>query len=99
MDRKTSNQNSFNVDVKNLSHINLVELIEQLKESNHTNLLEEAKKELVERLKKKDFSNQKIATILITNVYGVLKKKKIASEWANALGISKEEFLKFIGMR
>lgn len=36
--------------------------------------------------------------MLATNVYGVTKKKEIAKEWAEALDITKEEFLKLIGI-
>ncbi|MBI5237158.1 MAG: hypothetical protein HY887_01885, partial [Deltaproteobacteria bacterium] len=49
-------------------------------------------------LKREGLNNQKIAKILTANVYGVLKRKTIAKEWAEALGVSKKEFLKFIGI-
>lgn len=91
-------EGDINIDVKSLSHANLVEIIQELKGSNYPNLLRKAQRELVERLKGKGYDNQKVATLLATNVYGVTKKKEIAKEWAEALDITKEEFLKLIGI-
>ena len=98
MENKPEGEEDISIDIKSLSHVNLVEIIQELKGSKYSDLLGKAQKELVERLKKKGFNNQKIATLLTTNVYGVTKKKAIAKEWADPLGITKEEFLKLIGI-
>ncbi len=81
------------IDVKSLSDRNLFSVIKGLKESNHPELLQQARKELVCRLKKeKGFNNQRIAKIITANVYGVKKRKEIADEWAKLLGITKKNF-------
>lgn len=98
MENKPEGNGGINIDVKSLSHTGLVEIIQELKGSKYPELLRMAQKELVERLKKKGFNNQKIAVLLTTNVYGLAKKKAIAKEWADALGLTKEEFLQLIGI-
>lgn len=98
MENKPEGEDDISIDIKSLSHANLVEIIQELKGSKYPELLRKAQKELVERLKKKGFNNQKIATLLATNIYGLTKKKAVAKEWADALGITKEEFLKLAGI-
>ncbi|MBI5560016.1 MAG: hypothetical protein HY883_01925 [Deltaproteobacteria bacterium] len=98
MERK-EDKSGINIDVKSLSHASLVEVIKELRGSNYPGLLRKAQKELVERLKRKGIDNKKIAAILIANVYGTAKKKLIAEEWAEALGVTKEKFLELIGKR
>ena len=87
----------IDVDLNSLSPEGLVDLIQQLEESRHLGLRKRAQKELVDRLKKQGFTSQKIAVLLTTNVYGMAKKKAIAKEWADALGVTPKEFLGFIG--
>jgi broad-specificity NMP kinase len=98
VENKSEGEEGISIDIRSLSHANLVEIIQELKGSKYPELLQKAQKELVERLKKKGFNNQKIVTLLTTNVYGVTKKKTIAKEWADALGITKEEFIRLIGI-
>lgn len=98
MENKPKGKCGINIDVQSLSHTSLVEVIQKLKGSNYPELLRLAQKELVERLKRiKGFDNKKIATILVANEYGVAKKKLIAEEWADAIGITRKEFLELIG--
>ncbi|HET6466661.1 MAG TPA: hypothetical protein VFH55_13705 [Nitrospiria bacterium] len=85
------------VNLDSMSPEGLVDLIQQLEGSRHIGLRKRAQKELVGRLKKQGFTDQRIAVLLTTNVYGVAKKKTIAKEWADALGITLNEFLKLIG--
>ncbi len=87
----------IDVDLNSLSPEGLVDLIQQLEGSRHLELRKRAQKELVDRLKKEGFTSQKIAVLLTTNVYGMAKKKAIAKEWADALGVTPKEFLRFIG--
>jgi hypothetical protein len=63
----------------------------------HLGLRKRAQKELVERLRKQGFKLQRIAVLLTTNVYGVAKKRDIAKEWADALGVTPNEFMQLIG--
>lgn len=87
----------LDVDLNSLSPEGLVVLIQQLEGSRHLGLHKRAQTELVDRLKKQGFTNQRITALLTTNVYGMAKKKTIAKEWADALGVTYKEFLKFIG--
>lgn len=95
--KKGNGNNFFDINVSSLSHENLVEIIKQLEDSKYLMVRKKAQKELVKRLKEKGFSNKQIAMILISNVYGERKRLSIAKEWAGALEISFEEFLKLIG--
>ncbi len=95
--KKRNGNNFFDVDISSLSNQNLVDIIKQLEDSAYVTVRKKAQKELVNRLKEKGFSNKKIATILTSNVYGIKKRLLIAKEWAEALEISIEEFLRLIG--
>lgn len=91
------NENNFlNIDVSSLSHENLVEIIKELKDSAYITVRKKAQKELVRRLKEKGFDNKRIVKILTNNLYGTRKRLSIAKEWAEALEISEEEFIKLI---
>ena len=90
-------ESGLDIDLNSLSPEGLVALIQQLEGSHHLGLRKRAQKELVDRLKKQGFTNQRIAVLLTTNVYGIAKKRAIAREWADALEITDKEFLKFIG--
>jgi hypothetical protein len=87
----------LDVDLKSLSPEGLVELIQQLEGSRHLGLRRRAQKELADRLKEQGFSNQRIAILLTMNVYGIAKKRAIAKEWADALGVTPNEFMQLIG--
>lgn len=90
-------KNDFlNIDVLSLSNESLVEVIKELKDSVYITVRKKAQKELVRRLKEKGFDNKRIVKILTTNLYGTRKRLAIAKEWAEALEISEEEFIKLI---
>lgn len=97
MNTKNEDDNFFSIDVSSLSHQNLVNIIKQLEGSDYVMVRMKAQKELVKRLKKEGFDNKGIAIILTNNVYGIRKRLAIAKEWAEALEISKDEFMKLIG--
>jgi hypothetical protein len=90
-------KDGLNVDLKSLSPEGLVELIQRLEGSRHLGLRKRAQKELVDRLRGQGFNSQRIAILLTTNVYGVVKKRAIAKEWADALGVTPNEFIRLIG--
>lgn len=90
-------ESGLDIVLTSLSPEGLVELIQQLEGSRHLRLRKRVQKELVERLKEQGFTLQRIAVLLTTNVYGTAKKRAIAKEWAAALGVTSNEFLKFIG--
>lgn len=99
MAEKLKDKGSVNIDVKSLSHESLVKVIEGLTDSDYKELRNSAMKELVARLRSKGFPNVKIAKILVANEYGRAKRRLIADDWADALGITKEDFLRLIGMK
>ena len=90
-------ETGIDVDLGSMSSEGLVDLIQQLEVSRHIGLRKRAQKELVDRLKKQGFTDQRIAVLLTTNVYGLAKKKAIAKEWADALGVKPNEFMRVIG--
>lgn len=90
-------ESELDVDLDSLSPESLVDLIQRLEGSRHRNLRKRVQKELVNRLKKQGFTTRRIAALLTANVYGMAKKRTISKEWAEALGITHAEFLKFIG--
>ena len=94
---KNNGNGGLSIDLSLLSHQNLYEVIKMLKDSPYPALHKKAQKELVRRLKDKGFDNRKICMLLISNVFGTRKRAEIIREWAEAVGISKEEFLKLIG--
>ena len=96
---KIKGKGSVNIDVKSLSHESLVKVIAELKDSDYQGLRNSAMKELVARFRCKGAANAKIAKILVANEYGQAKKRLIANDWADALGITKEDFLRLIGMK
>lgn len=87
----------LDVDLKSFSPEGLVDLIQQLEGSRHLGLRKRAQKELVDRLREQGFSPGRIAMLLTTNVYGMAKKRAIAKEWADALGVTPNEFMRLIG--
>lgn len=95
--KKRNGNHFFTIDVSSLSNEGLVEVIKQLEDSAYITVRKKIQKELVKRLKEKGFKNKQIAMILTSNVYGLRKRLSIAKEWADALEISVDEFLKFIG--
>ena len=97
MAEQNDEESGLDVDLKSLSPEGLVELIQQLEGSRHLGLRKRAQKELVNRLRRQGSSTQRIASLLTTNVYGVVKKRAIAKEWADALGVTPNEFMRLIG--
>lgn len=94
---KKDDKEEVSVDLASLSPENLVDLIQQLENSNHQDLRRRAQKELVARLRAQGFSLQRIADLLTRNVYGVDKKRTIAKEWAHALEVTPVKFMRLIG--
>lgn len=88
---------SIDVDLGSMSSEGLVDLIQKLEGSRHSSLQKRARKELVDRLKKEGFTVQRLAVLMTRNVYGMTKKRAIAKEWADSLGVTPNEFMKFIG--
>lgn len=98
MEKKDTKKVTVNIDFKGLSERGFYAVLEELRGSDQFDLLFQAKRELVERLRKQGFANKKIAKLLTANVYGVLRRREIAKEWAPVMAITKQEFLKLIGI-
>lgn len=81
----------WSVDVESCSPEQLVELAKQLKGSEHKTQLLAVQREMVSRLRKAGFNNQKIVDTLIANTW-VGDRPDLAKEWAAALGITEKEF-------
>src|SRR3989304_4276973 len=58
MENKPKEKEVINIDVKSLSHTNLVGVIQKLRGSEYPELLQMAQKELVDRLKQKGVNHQ-----------------------------------------
>lgn len=98
MEKRDAKKVTINIDFKGLSDNGLYDVLEGLRGSDNSEMIFHARKELVGRLRKKRFTYKKIAKLLTANVYGVLRRRQIAKEWATVLGITKQEFLKLIGI-
>lgn len=98
MEKRDAKKVTVNINFKGLSDKGLYDVLEELRGSDQFDLLFQARRELAERLKKQGFSNKRCAKILTANVYGVLRRRQIAKEWAPVLDITKQEFLRLIGI-
>lgn len=81
----------WSIDVESCSTEQLVELAKQLKGSEHRAQLLAIQREMVARLRKAGFSDQKIVDALIANAWAG-DRAALAKEWAEALGMTEKEF-------
>ena len=90
---------SWTVDVKSLSNQKLVELSLNLHGSEHREVVESLRRELVERIKAKGISNEEIVKRIASGVPRGRKLNDIAKAWAGILGLSLEEFKRIADAR
>jgi len=83
---------SWKVDVKSLSNQKLVELSLSLDGSEHKEVVESLRRELVERLRAIGISNEEMVKRIASGVPRGRKFNEIAKAWAEILGMSVEEF-------
>lgn len=83
---------SWNVDVKSLSDENLVQLSLNLDGSEHKELVEALRRELVGRLEAKGITKQEMVKRIAFGVPRGRRFNEIAKVWAGLLGLSPQEF-------
>lgn len=84
---------SWKVDVKSLSNTHkLVELALSLDGSEHKEVVESLRRELVERIRAIGISNEEMVKRIASGVPHGRKFNEIAKAWAEILGLSVEEF-------
>ena len=83
---------SWDIDVKSLSDRRLVEISMELDGSEHKELVEALRRELVERLEAKGISKQEMVKRIALGVPRGRRFNEIAKAWAGILGLSVEEF-------
>ena len=85
-------KNGIEIDVKNYSEKALLEIIRQLRGSQHWFQQMAAQKELVSRLRaKRSMTTEQIVTVL-TQGRTKREQAEVAAEWADALEITVKEF-------
>ncbi len=82
----------WNIDVKSLSDRRLVEIAMELDDSEHEELVEALRRELVERLEAKGITKQEMVKRIALSVPRGRRFNEIAKAWAGILGLSVEEF-------
>lgn len=82
----------WDIDVKSCSHDQLVELLQQLEGSEHYEIQLAIRRELVDRLRARGFTDAQIVDRLIWGVGSRAMRNKIARVWAPALGMTMQEF-------
>lgn len=85
-------ESGWTVDVKNLSNQRLVEIALQLDGSEHVEVIDSLRRELIERLRTMGKTTQDIIRYIALNVYRGRKMGEVARTWAKILGVSVEEF-------
>ena len=82
----------WNIDVKSLSDRRLVEIAMELDGSEHEELVEALRRELVARLEAKGITKHEMVKRIALGVPRGRGFNEIAKAWAGILGMSVEEF-------
>ncbi len=83
---------AWNLDVKSLSHQQLVAILKELQDTPYVEIVRDLRKELVERLKSRGIKTPEIIKRLSYTVPRGRKLNDVAKDWAEALEITVEEF-------
>lgn len=83
---------SWEIDVKNLSHNQIVELLKQLEGGGNEEIVHALRQELVSRVRQRGFQDSEIIRLLAQGVPRGLKLHQVAKHWAEYFGVSVEEF-------
>ena len=92
-------QPSWNVDVKSLSHNQIVDLLERLQGSGQQDIILSLRQELISRARIRGLSDAEIVKSLSRAVPRGLRLQEVAKEWAEALGWTVEEFKRIANVR
>lgn len=82
----------LSVDVKSLSDERLVEIALQLDGSEHVELVDSLRRELIKRLKAMGKTTQDIIKYIVLNVYRGRRMGVVVRNWARVLDVTVEEF-------
>jgi hypothetical protein len=92
-------QPSWKVDVKSLSHNEIVDLLEKLQGSGRQDIILSLRQELISRARIRGLSDAEIVKSLSRGVPRGLRLQEVAKEWAEALGLTVEEFKRIANVR
>ncbi|OGQ78261.1 MAG: hypothetical protein A3F90_00525 [Deltaproteobacteria bacterium RIFCSPLOWO2_12_FULL_60_19] len=92
-------QPSWKVDVKSLSHNQIVDLLEKLQGSGRQDIILSLRQELIGRARIRGLSDAEIVKSLSRGVPRGLRLQEVAKEWAEALGLTVEEFKRIANVR
>ncbi len=86
-------ESSWTIDVKCLSHDQLGQFLDLLRGSEHEKIQLAIRCEMIERLKQRGWTIERIVNYLVQGIVKGTKRKNIAKIWAEVLGIGEREFL------
>jgi hypothetical protein len=82
----------WDIDVKSCSHEQLVGLLELLAGSEHRDVQQKIRRELVHRARERGLTDQQIIGRLVLGVPKGTRRNEIAEDWAEAFEISARDF-------
>ncbi len=85
-------ESGWSVDVKSLSNEKLVEISLQLDGSEHIEIVDLLRRELIERLRATGRTTEEIIKQLAANLPRGRRMSELARAWARIVGVSVEEF-------
>jgi len=85
-------QPPWNLDIKSLSHQQLVEILRNLQDTQHIEIVRDLRNELIARLRTRGFDTTAIIRRLSYAVPRGTKLSEIATDWAESLGVTAAEF-------
>jgi len=85
---------AWNLDLKSLSHQRLVEILKELQDTPHIEVVGDLRRELVDRLKSRGMDNTEIIKKLSFGVRRGRGSKltEVANDWAETLGMTVKDF-------
>ena len=92
-------QPPWEIDVKSLSHDQIVDLLEKLQSSGQKDIILSLRQELIGRARNRGLSDAEIVRSLSRAVPRGLRLQEVAKEWAEALGLTVEEFKRIANVR
>lgn len=90
-------ESGWDLDVESASDQQLYEALRLLKGGKHEKKELIIKKELIKRVKNHNWTNERIINYLIWGVPKGNRRNEIAEDWAEAIGVSIQEFKNIMG--
>lgn len=85
---------SWKVDIQSLSSVQLVELIRKLEGGNCPEIVLEARRELVQRLRDQGATIRVIVKTILSNIAGKRARERVAKKWEAVLEIDQKEIMR-----